>query len=104
MDCSPDIADKGKHGHAAQQAQQSPVDDFVSLPRQEYDPYGEEAVLQDDGLSAVLAHQPLHDCAENMRTKLRSGHSPQVGLPCPRRLGLHKVSSACYRSLDSPQS
>lgn len=82
MDCSPDIADKGKHGHATQQAQQSPVVNFVSKPRQEYDPYGQEAVLEDDGLGAVLAHQPLHNCAKNMRTKLWLGHSPQVSLPC----------------------
>lgn len=82
MDCSPDVADKGKHRHSAQQEQQSPVVNFVSKPRQQYDPYGEEAVLENDGLGAVLTHQPLHDCAENMRTKLWSGHSLQIGLPC----------------------
>lgn len=82
MDCSPDIADKGKQGHAAQQAQQPPVDDFVSEPREDYDPYGEEAVLEDDSLSTVLAHQPLHDCREHEDEAAVRSQSPG-GSPLP---------------------
>lgn len=109
MECSPDIADKGKHRHAAQQEQESPVDNSVCEAREEYDPDGEEAVLEDDSLGTVFPHQPLHDCGENMRTKLCQVTVPRQAfhtacVPYPPQFKADKVSSTCSRSLDTSQS